>query len=213
MIKETKKVVKNKKTDTSDEGSESEKILIEKKTKSKPEPKPKPKPKPKKESDSDDDFISDSDDEGDDDDDDDDDEYPKKSLYSNVPILIVLCDKLCHMMENGIDEIEIICNHLPLCNDCDITDNHNNLAKVLHVWNKADVSFDEVDSDNTKFQECLKLYHDVSGCVVPENVNKSKIEIYNIVDDGNIYDNCMLIHYFIVWSYILKFRIYHCTIF
>lgn len=112
----------------------------------------------------------------------------------NIPIMIVLCAKSLDQLLNEPDnESNVIYDHLLNCNVCDVTDNDNVKAKLLNLWNSSNISYFEVDSTHEEYISALDSYHNLRNYNPFEQVDKPSINLLNIIEQNNIYNNCMLI--------------------
>lgn len=112
----------------------------------------------------------------------------------NVPILIVLCkDSLNKLIMNPDNESNILFDHLLNCNICDVTDNDNIKTKLLNLWKDADISYLEVDSDQNDYTVALDHYYNLKKHNPFGDIDKPNIRLLNIIEQNNIYNNCMII--------------------
>lgn len=114
--------------------------------------------------------------------------------FGNIPIMIVLCprslDKLVCEPDN---EGNILYDHLLNCNICDVTDNGNIKTRLLNLWEGSDISYLEVDSSQDEYISALNSYYHLKNHNPFGEVDKSTIRLLNIIEQNNIYNNCMLI--------------------
>jgi len=112
----------------------------------------------------------------------------------NIPVMIVLCKKsLNELISEPDNEPNILYNHLLNCNICDVTDNDNIRIKLLNLWKDSDILYLETDSEKDEYNSALNAYHNLKNHNPFGDIDKPTIRLLNIIEEGNIYNNCMLI--------------------
>lgn len=112
----------------------------------------------------------------------------------NIPLMVILCPKaLDKLVCEPDNESNIIYDHLLNCKVCDVTDNGNIQAKLINIWKDSDISYLETDSDQDEYKLALDSYYNLKNHNPFDDDEKPTIRLLNIIEQGNIYNDCMII--------------------
>jgi hypothetical protein len=112
-------------------------------------------------------------------------------IISNIPIMLLTCDKLKTSIKNINDnnkKISIIINHYKYCSNCDITNNNSTeLHMTLNEIKENNIHYETYD-----YEECLESY--ISMIEYPQNIDNMYVKIYDMIYD-TYYTGDILIEY------------------
>jgi len=114
--------------------------------------------------------------------------------YGIIPILIELCENAINeFMDVRCVEADIIYSHLFNCDKCDITNNNSNtiIFKLRDIWKDMDISYKEIDTSYDEYSNTMTAYQSLHKYTSDRHTNN--IKLLNIIDQDDIYNNCLLL--------------------
>jgi hypothetical protein len=130
-----------------------------------------------------------------------DDDNKQLSIIHNIPVMVILTDKLLDMFDSfdsDIQKIMLLIDNMKYSKKCDIINNNiNGDIKLIELLNKHknNLTIEEYDCDD--YEEDETLIHKYINSIAYLNENQKETEyinIYRIINEDD-YENCFIITY------------------
>ena len=117
--------------------------------------------------------------------------YDNEAIISNVPVMMIVCDKLRKVLKRlklAKNKIQSVMDHYMYCQSCDIT--NNNRFELLMTYNRININTIKICQNNHK--QALRAY--LADTKYPSNATHEYIKIY-LMQSDTFYTNDILIEF------------------